>query len=144
MKSYIPLNNYIQLSFIETHTHGILGLKKLKEQRYTKSFQLAPAIPLIEVEPPGQSEMGIFVPSASFLSPWMPCVCVAKLNLYKLNTFMFNTDILKCKEVFQFICKHQIISFIGFDCSPYALSFQHFRTLLYLLIDANPARLRIG
>ena len=65
---------------------------------------------------------------------WKVCV-FAKLNSYKLNTFKFNTDVLKCKDIFWFMCKHWIISFIGFDISPYAFSFQYFRALLCLFIN---------
>ena len=73
-------------------------------------------------------------PKSMKSAKWKVCV-FAKLNSYKLNTFMFNTDVLKCKDIFWFMCKHWIISFIGFDISPYAFSFQYFRALLCLFIN---------
>lgn len=73
-------------------------------------------------------------PKSMKSAKWKMCV-FAKLNSYKLNTFMFNTDVLKCKDIFWFMCKHWIISFIGFDISPYAFSFQYFRALLCLFIN---------
>ena len=68
------------------------------------------------------------------------CVCVCQVKFIYIRC---NTNMLKCKKVLWFICKHQIIIFILFGFSPYASSFQYFRTLLCLLTDANPEGLRI-